>query len=83
MRLVAKTGPGTVDISYMWLPTFLGLNSHLMEILQTKVGPLLIGKELTDAVLDEAHEQVINVICEMHPLPGLREYLDALKFVEG
>jgi hypothetical protein len=83
MRLVVKSGPGTVEVAYMWLPTFLGMNSVLMQTIEAEVMPKLVGKDLTDDVLEEANELVLDIICRVHPLPGLRDYLDALKFVEG
>lgn len=83
MRLVAKTGPGQVELSYMWMPTFLGLDALLMKQIEEKLMPELVGKELTEDVLDVAHDRALDIICELRPLPGLRDYLDALKFVEG
>jgi hypothetical protein len=39
---------------------------------------------MTDEVLDWAHDQVLDLICaKHHAIVGLRDYLDALKFVTG
>ena len=84
MRLVMRDGPGEVVVSYMWLPTFLGLDSVFMKKLEDAIQPLLVGKDLTDETLDAAHEAVLDFIEKTHPeIVGLRTYIDALKFVEG
>lgn len=83
MRLVVRSGPGTVEVAYMWLPTFIGMNTLLMQKIEGELAPLIEGKEMTDDTLEAAHERVLDIICKAHPLPGLRDYLDAMKFVEG
>jgi hypothetical protein len=83
VRYIAVTGKGEVELRYMWLPTFIGMDPHLSRKIEEKVSPMLIGKEATDTLLEEAHEAVIDLICEHHKIPGLRDFLDALKFVEG
>lgn len=65
----------------MWLPTFIGLDTRLMQHLEEKLKPELEGKELTEDTLKYAHERAMDIICEHHPIPGLRDYLDAVKFV--
>ena len=67
----------------MWLPTFLGLDALLMKQIEDELMPQLVGKDLTEEVLDEAHNLALDIICRLRPLPGMRDYLDALKFVEG
>lgn len=84
MKFVMRDGPGEVSVSYMWLPAFIGLNAAFMKRLEDEVKPLLIGKELTEETLEVAHEAVLTFIEKAHPeLRGLRDYLDAVKFVEG
>jgi hypothetical protein len=82
MRLVVATEPGTVEVNFMWLPTWLGLDSQLKKDLENELGPLLVGKELTEEVLEQAHHQVVDFLVKRHgQFAGLRDYLDALKFV--
>jgi hypothetical protein len=82
MRFVVRTGPGVVELNWMWLPTFLGHDAHLKKRLDDALQPLLVGKSLDDETLDVAHEKVIDIICETHKaIPSLRDYLDAVKFV--
>ena len=82
MRLVVATEPGVVEVNFMWLPTWLGLNTQLKKDLEAELGPLLQGRELTEEVLEEAHDQVLDFLVQRHTqFGGLRDYLDALKFV--
>jgi len=83
MRAVVVTGPGKVELSFMWLPTFIGHDTRLKEEIEKQLAPELVGKELTDETLDVAHERVLDIICEKYKITGLRDYIDALKFVEG
>jgi hypothetical protein len=81
MRLIVSTEPGVVELNYMWLPTFIGLDNNLKAQLEEKLAPSLVGKELSDDLLDEVSEKAMDLICEHYPLEGLRDYLDAIKFV--
>lgn len=84
MRFVVATAPGVVELAYMWLPQFAGMDPHLKAVIENDLAARLVGKEMTEEVLDAAHDRVIELICETHPsLPGLRDYLDAVKFVEA
>lgn len=83
MRFITETEPGVVELNWMWLPTFIGVSTPMKKRIEEKVSPMLVGKGATDEVLDAAHEKVIDLLCELHPLPGLRDYLEAIKFVEG
>ena len=82
MRAVVQTWPGRLELNYMWLPTFVGLNGRMKTDLEEKLGPELLNKEMTDEVLDFAHDRVVEYLIEKFPVPGLRDYLDALKFVQ-
>lgn len=83
MRFVVRTGPGVVELNWMWLPVFCGQSTVLRQRIEKELAPELAGKELTDAVLDAASDRVIDIICTVHSaLPGLRHYLDSIKFVE-
>jgi hypothetical protein len=83
MRLVVMPEPGVTELAWMWMPTFIGLNNMLKKEIEVEISKWLVGKLATDDVLDAAHDKVIEIVCEKFPLPGLRDYLDALKFVEG
>lgn len=82
MKLIVATEPGVVELNFMWLPTWLGMNNIMKAEIEEKIGPMLVGKDLTEEVLDEAHEAVIIFLEErFRNIKGLREYLDGLKFV--
>jgi len=82
MRLIERSDVGQVDLQFMWLPTFLGMDSHLKSSLESELTPKLVGRDLDDATLDWAHEWVVTWICARYPaLTGLRHYLDSIKFV--
>jgi hypothetical protein len=83
MRFVVRTSPGVVELNFMWLPTFVGMNTQLKKRIESELAPKLEGQEMSDDVLDAAHDRVVEIICDMHKaLPGLRDYLDAVKFVQ-
>lgn len=82
MRAVVQTGPGKLELNYMWLPTFIGLSSRMKADLEERLSPELVSREMTDEVLDFAHDRVVEYLIEKFPIPGFRDYLDALKFVQ-
>lgn len=83
MRLVVHTETGIVELNWTWLPTWVGMNSALKEEIERTLGPSLVGKELNEQTLNAAHDAVIDFLVKRHPaLKGLRDYLDAVKFVE-
>lgn len=82
MRLVLKTGPGEVQLNWSFLPTFIGANTALKTEVEKVLGPRLVGEPLDEATLDMAHDAVLEMLVEkFKELEGLREYLDALKYV--
>lgn len=83
MRFVIRTSPGVVELNYMWLPTFLGLDPHLKKELEKELAPMLEKQEMTDEVLQAASDHAVDFICKRYAaLTGLRDYLDAVKFVQ-
>lgn len=82
MRFVSVPEPGVVELNYTWLPTWIGMNNTLKEQIEQRLGPDFVGRAMTEEVLDELHQRVVALLVEMHPgLPGLRDYLDAIKYV--
>jgi len=80
MRFVLKSG-NALELNFMWLPTWIG-ESHAIKLdIEKQLGPKLVGKEFTDDVLDEANQMVIDMLCEKFKVPGLRHYLDGIKFI--
>jgi hypothetical protein len=82
MRAVVVTGPGELELNYMMLPTFIGMNAALKKELEAVVKPLIEGKPWTESTVDEAHELVLDFLeKKFPPIAGLRDYLDGLKYV--
>lgn len=81
MRFIVRTGKGRVELNYMWLPTWIGMNSSLVAELEKEISPKVQGKALTPEVLDQANAEIIEFLVEKCPLPGLSDYLDGIKFI--
>lgn len=82
MRTVILTDPGTLELNYMWLPTWIGLNAKLKQEIETEVAPLVVGREITEQDLDQISDQVLDIIVRRCPVQGVRDYLDGLKFIQ-
>jgi hypothetical protein len=84
MLAVVVTEPGKVELSFMWLPLFIGQDPGLKKELEKTIGQEFQGKPLDATTLSAIHDRVLDIICEKHKaIVGLRDYLDGLKFVEG
>lgn len=84
MKIIHRTGPATVGFNYMWLPTFVGMNTSLIREIEEHVAPFLLGKELTDEVLDAAGEAAVEFLVKKFPsVTGIFEYIEGLKYVES
>ena len=83
MRVIQVAKDGAIELSWMWLPTFIGQN-HLILVELGKAWQAQFPQGVTsdDAGLDAMHEFTINWFCQKFPLPGLREYLKAIEHVQ-
>lgn len=82
MRLVVIVGPGELEVNYMFLPTFIGMNALLKKELEVALRPLIEGQAWTEQSLDQAHDHVIDFLEKRFAeLSGLREYLDGVKYI--
>jgi len=82
MRAVVQTGDGVLELNWMWLPTWIGMNSALKARLEKELQAEIVGRELTEDALDEISNMVIEEIATMNPgIDGVQDYLDGLKFV--
>jgi hypothetical protein len=82
VKLIVRAGKGRVELNYMWLPTFIGMNGVLIKEIEEKFSSQLVGKVLTSELLDGVSEQVKEYLAEKFPIIGLWDYLDGLKFVD-
>ncbi len=84
MRLLHRTGPGALGLNYMWLPTFVGMNTALIKRIEEHVSPLLVGQAITDELLEQADHLIIKFLENEFPnIRGIFDYLDGLKYVEA
>ncbi len=83
MRSIILAEGGVVELNYMWLPTFIGMNAVLKKEMETELQPSVLGIPLTEQGLDEIHQKVVEYLVKKFPdAKGLELYLDSLKFVE-
>lgn len=84
MLLVVTAEPGVVELNFTWMPLWIGMNSALKKEIEEAIAPVLIGKPLTEETLQNAHDLIINFLVNKFPaIEGLRDYLDAVKFVDA
>lgn len=82
MRTIIHEGNGIITLNYMWLPTWLGMNSVAKKQIESKLAETFKGRYITDEELDKMDAEVIDVIVGMFKgFTGLKDYLDGLKFV--
>lgn len=83
MRLVQLTAPGRVEVNFMWMPTWLGMNKEVKDVIEKELAPLLIGKEATEELLDAVNDQLLALLERRYStIRGLRDYLDGIKFIQ-
>jgi hypothetical protein len=84
MRFVDRTAPGKLELNFMWLPTWVGMNEALIRELEQELSKTIVGKDLTEELLDEAHQTLLQLLVTRFPnAGGLFEYLEGIKFVEN
>lgn len=71
---------GVLELNYMWLPTFIGMNVALKRDIEKDLAAKFQGRPETD--LAQMHEELIDYLVTKVPLPGFRDYLDGIKFVQ-
>lgn len=83
MRVIQVADDGAIELSWMWLPTFIGQNYPVMkELGRAWEEKFSEGVEHTPEGLDEIHDFTIEWLCGKFPMPGLDKYLSALAHVE-
>lgn len=83
MKAVVALEAGVVELNYLWLPTFIGMNSVLKAEMEKELASQLTGVVLDEQGLSKAHNLVVSFLTKKYPdIKGLDRYLDALKFIE-
>lgn len=82
MKLVVPVGPSSLEVAYVWLPAWLAMNHEMCGSLDAELSRVFVGKELTEELIDEAHEFVLDFFAKrFESITGLRDYLDGVKFI--
>lgn len=77
------TMTGRLEVNYLWLPTWLGINSTVLRKLEELLSSQIVGMQATEENLDQINDLVLDTLVEEHKeVIGLRDYLDGLKFVQ-
>ncbi len=75
--------PGVIELNFIWLPCWIGMNVRLQAQLKEKLGKAFVGKPINEESLEEMSKIVIDTLVGMHPaIKGLRKYLEALKYIK-
>jgi hypothetical protein len=82
MRLVIRTREKELELNWMFMPTFMGMNIQLKRDIEKSLEKFR-GRTVTDTLLDEMHEFVLRLLLEKFPLPGLEAYLRALEGIDA
>ena len=81
MRLTVQTEPGVIELNFMWLPTWIGMNNLIKKEIEEKVGVLFLSRVINDTTLDELDEAIIEMLQAKFPSIHFEDYLRALKHV--
>lgn len=84
-----KVKKGRWQVAWTWLPFFLSSNRDLHKFVAQKMTEEFRGSTVEGDVmsmyppsmtplLQKMHDRVISLILEKHPIPGLRQYLEAI-----
>ncbi len=78
MKTVVATDPGILELNFMWLPTWLGLNPHMKTELEAELRKRTEGRTMEEGI-EIGHQYVLDWVEAKFPhIQGLREYLAAL-----
>ena len=82
VRTVVRVDKGVLEVNYMWLPSWIGMNSVLIKELSEHMQSKAVGKEFNDDLLDELDLEARAFLCDrFSTVKGLDSYLDGLRHV--
>jgi hypothetical protein len=83
MRVIHVAKDNAIELSWMWLPTFIGQNyGVLKELGKAWEDEFPKGVAITPESLDAMHEFTIDWLCKKFYIAGLYKYLKAIENVE-
>jgi hypothetical protein len=78
-----KDDPKRWEVAWMWIPTFMSMNSELVKFVDQKMTEKFKGRPLDDPELPgEMHLAVIETLCEKFPMKGLDYFLSSIFAVD-
>jgi len=81
-----KDKTGTWEVAWMWLPHFLASDAELHKYVASKMTEVFKGEMFEEqeaqSLIQNMHEQIIKLILEKYPIPGLRQYLEAVIYLQ-
>ncbi len=82
MRLTVQApGDGVLELNFMWLPTWVGVNHAIKKEIEEKIGATFKGREIDETTLDELDEAIIDLLQKKFPEIQFTEYLRAIRHV--
>jgi len=83
MRVIQVAKDNAIELSWMWLPTFIGQNYGVLQQLgRAWEAKFPQGVAVTPESLDVMNEFTIKWLCEKFNIKGLDKYLRAIEHVE-
>jgi hypothetical protein len=84
MLAVVRTAPGVIEVNYLWLPTWIGMNAALIrEVEEHLKSHIVMGQPLNEETLQGLHEEVVLYLsAKFNSLAGLGQYINGLDAVE-
>lgn len=83
MHAVVPTDIGTLELNWLHLPTWIGINTILKKEMEGQLAAKIEGLPINEEGLQQAHDIVVDYLEERFPkIKGLREQIDALKYLE-
>lgn len=78
MDLLYKATDGSLSIRFMWLPTFIGMNVHMIKTLDKELTREFSGQELTAEKTKEINTWIARWLAVKFPIPGLDRFFEAV-----
>jgi hypothetical protein len=83
MRVVQVAEDGALELTWMWLPTFIGQNYLVLKELEGAWrGEFPGGVPNDDVGLDALHNFTITWLAEKFGIPGLDKYLQGITHIK-
>lgn len=76
---------GKWEVAWMWLPHFLAADQELHKFVDQSMTKFFKGEMVEDddvpKLVERMHQKVISLICEKHPIPGIRRFLEGYVYL--